>query len=259
MTRHHKPSSWQSGRKRFDSQIQEEVRKCYPPVVMGKIIKAACLEKIQFDLDKQAELAELIEHNIISLGVWAKNWLNLPSRPTPAQRKTALKKIEAAAHTLNALFKTLNSDSVDDLRRAMLSDAFSYRALGTDPALDPAHPELGYAKFQTLVDINNKLEQWAAIAQKNTMKPKDGDNAADVKRWYAEGLIKIWIKIGYEKPTITWRGDYDSPKTTGALMEFANAAARPLGLLPMEGALRQAITLWKKTGLKPPRKTPLLR
>jgi len=176
--------------------------------------------------------------------------LNLSKRPTPVQRKTALKKIEKAAHTLNELFKTLDSDSTDDLRRSMLSDPFSYQALGTDPELDAAHPLLGYAKFQTLIDITNKLEQWAMIAQKNTQKPKDGDNPADVKRWFAEGLIKIWIKIGYEKPTISWRGDYELPKTTGPLMEFANAAACPLGLLPIEGALRQEIALWKKKGHK---------
>jgi len=60
MTRHHKPSSWQSSNWRFDINIQEEVKKCYPPAVMKKIIKAACLEKIEPDPDKQAELDSVV-------------------------------------------------------------------------------------------------------------------------------------------------------------------------------------------------------
>lgn len=107
----------------------------------------------------------------------------------------------------------------------MLSDPFSYQALGTDPKSGAAHRLRGYAKFQTLLVIISKLEQWAAKAQKDTQTTKDGDKRADVKRWFAEGLIEIWIMIGYKKPTITSR--YDCSKTTGALMEFTNAAARP--------------------------------
>jgi hypothetical protein len=220
---------------------------------MKQIIKAARLEKIEPDLRKQAELAKIIEHNIIRLGLWTVNWQNLSNRPTPAQRKAALKKIEKASHTLNEVLKKLDSDSSDDLRRAMLSDSFSNHALGTNPELDAPRPLRGYAKFQTLLGICNKLEQWAAIAQEHTKEPKDGDKPADVKRWFAEGLIDIWILIGYKKPTITVRWDCDPQKTTGALMKFANAAARPLGLEPMEAALRQAIELWRKKGHKPPR------
>jgi hypothetical protein len=247
MARYHKPSSWQAVRWRFDSQMEDEVKKCYPPQVMKEIIKAACLGKIEPDLDKQAELAKIIEHNIINLGAWTKNWLNLSNRPTPVQRKAALKRIGKMARTLSEGLKTLDSDSADDLRRAMLSDPFSSRALGTEPELSAADPRLGYAKFQTLTDISSKLEQWAAIAQEHTKEPKDGNKPADVKRWFAGGLIQIWVMIGYKKPTIAWRDDQS--KTTGALMEFTNAAARPLGLDPMEAALRQEIELWKKKGL----------
>ncbi|MGD0275338.1 MAG: hypothetical protein ABSB79_04655 [Syntrophales bacterium] len=257
MVRTHKPSSWQAGPWRFDRQTQEEVKKCYPPQVMEEIIKAARLEKITPDLKKQAKLAKIIERNIISLGEWIINCRNLSDRPSPAQRKAALEKIEKAVHTLNVSLKKLDSDSSDDLRRTMLSDSFSNWALGTDPELDAPRPLRGYAKFQTLVDIISKLEQWAAIAQEHTQEPKDGDKHADIKRWFAEGLIEIWILIGYKKPTITWRYDYS--KTTGALMEFANAAARPLKLDPMEAALRQEIEQWKKKGPKPPRKTPFFR
>jgi hypothetical protein len=246
MARRHKPSSWQASPWKFDSQIQDEVKKCYPPQVMKKIIEAACLEKVSPDSVKQAELAKIIEHNIINLGVWTKNWLNLSQRPTPAQRKAALRKIEKAAHTLNEILKTLDSDSSDDLRRVMLSDPFSSQVLGNNPQLAAVLSLRGYAKFQTLVDIISKLEQWATIAQEHTKELKDGDRPADVKRWFAKGLIEIWIMIGYKKPTVTSRWDYS--KTTGALMEFTNAAAGPLGLLPMEAALRQEIKLWKKKG-----------
>lgn len=144
----------------------------------------------------------------------------------------------------------LDSDSSEDLRRAMLSDSFSDHALGIDPE-SAAYPFRGYAKFQTLMDIICKLEQWAAKAQEHTQEPKDGDNRADVKRWFAEGLIDLWTTIGYKKPTVTWDGNHS--KTTGALMDFANAAAGPLGLLPMEAALRHEIQLWKKKGPEPPR------
>ena len=253
MPRRHKPSSWQARPFKSDSQIQEEVKKCYPPHVMKNIIKAACLEKIEPDSVKQAELAKKIELAIISLGVWTKNWHNLRERPTPAQRKAALRKVEKTAHTLNEILKTLDSDSSYDLRRAMLSDSFSDHALGIDPE-SAAYPFRGYAKFQTLLDIISKLEQWATKAQEHTQKPKDGDNRADVKRWYAEGLIEIWITIVHKRPTLTWDGNHS--KTTGALMEFTNAAARPLGLEPMEAALRQEIKLWKKKGPEPPRQAP---
>jgi hypothetical protein len=182
-----------------------------------------------------------------------KKWLNLRKRPTPAQRKAALKKVEKAVHTLNEIFKTLDYDSADDLRRTMLLDPFSSQALGNTPNLDPAFPLRGVANFQTLLDIIGTLEQWATTAQEHTKKLKDGDRRADVKRWFAEGIIDIWILIGHKEPTLTWRGDYNPQRTTGALMEFANAAAGPLELLPMEATLRQEIKLWKKKGPEPPR------
>ena len=256
MARRHKPSSWQAlPYKYFDRQTEEEVKKCYPPHVMKDIIKAACLEKIEPDPDEQVKLAKKIELAIISLGVETKNLHNLSKRPTPAQRKAALRKVEKASHTLNEILNKLDSDSTDDLRRAMSSDSFSDHALSIDMK-SVFHQPRAYAKYHILLDIISKLEQWAAIAQKYTQEPKDGDKPADVKRWFAEDIIKIWIMIGYKKPTITWRGDYNPPRTIGALMEFTNAAARPLGLLPMEAALRQAIQLWKKKGPEPPRQAP---
>jgi len=245
MVRHHKLSSWQAGSWQFDSQIQDEVKKCYPADIMKEIIKAAHLEKIATNLQKRQELEKVIETSIMMLGVWTKNWSNLPNRPTPAQRKVALKKVEKAAHVLNELFQTLDTDSYNDLRKAMLSDSYSDQVLAIDPRLDPTLP-LQYAKFQTILGICSRLEQWAVAAQEHTKKPKDGDKNADIKRWFAEGLIKIWIKVGHEKPTISWRGDYELPKTNGPFMEFVNAAARPLGLIPMEFALRQEIDSWKK-------------
>jgi hypothetical protein len=247
MPRRHKPSLWQPTNWRFDRQLQREVKKYYPPEVMEEIIKAARLEKIEPNSAKQRKLAIIIKNNIIILGVWTKNWLNLSKRPTPAQRKAALRRIEKKVHTLNEALKKLDYDSSDDLRSAMLSDPFSHQALSTDPELGAGHSLRGYAKFKTLLDIISKLEQWAAKAQEETKKPKDGDKRADVKRWFAEGLIDIWIMIGYKKPTITWRTYYPEG-TPGPLMEFTNAAARPLGLLPMEAALRQAIKEWKKKG-----------
>jgi hypothetical protein len=222
---------------------------------MKEIVKAACLEKIESDSAKRAKLAKILEQNIINLGVWTKNWLNLPKRPTPAQRKAALKKVGKAAHSLTEQLKMLDGDSNDDFRRAILSDPFSSRALGFDLKFAATHPSRGYAEFRVLIDIIIKLEQWAAIAQEITQEPKDGDKLADIKRWYAEGLIQIWIMIGHKRPTITWR--WDRSKTTGALMKFANAAARPFGFEPMEAALRQEIEQWRKTGPKPPSKTPL--
>ncbi len=255
MPRRHKPSSWQASPWKFDRQIQDEVKKCYTPQVMKNIIKAARLEKIEPDLVKQAKLAKIIKQNIISLGVWTKNLHNLSNRPTPAQRKAALRKIEKTTHTLNEIFKTLDSDSSYDLRRAMLSDPFSDHALGIDPE-SAAYPSRGIAKFQTLLDIISKLEQWATRAQVHTKELKDGDKPADVKRWFAEGIIDIWITIGHKRPTLTWDGNHS--KTTGALMEFTNAAAGPLGLLTMEAALRQAKELWKKRGRKRPVKLPLM-
>jgi len=176
--------------------------------------------------------------------------LNLRERPTPAQRKAALKKVEKAVHTLNDVLNTLDYDSADDLQRMLLSDPFSNQALGIDPESAP-YPLRGYAKFKTLLDIISKLEHWAATAQEHTKELKYGDKRADVKRTYAEKLIEIWIMIGYKKPTITSR--WDNSKTTGALMEFTNAAAGPIGLERMEAALRQAIKLWKNKGPEPPR------
>lgn len=221
---------------------------------MEKIIQAARLEKIEPDSVKQTKLAKMIEHDIIFLGGFTKNWLKLKNRPTPAQRKTALKKIEKATHTLNGILKTLDGDSTDDLRKAMLSDPFSRQALGTDPEVYPGHRTRGHAQFQTLFDIIYKLEDWSKIAQEQTNIPKDGDKPADVKRWFAEGIIKIWIRIGYEKPTLIWRRSQKI--TAGALMEFAEAAARPLGLEPIEAALREEIKVWKKRGPEPPPKYP---
>ena len=250
MARRHKPSSWQALPYKFDSQIQDEVKKCYRPEVMENIVKAACLEKIDPDPAKHVELAKIIEHAIIYFGVEAKNRLNLSKRPTPAQRKAALKKVEKTAHTLNEILKTLDSDSTDDLRRAMSSDLFSEHALGID-LKSVFHQPRAYAKFQALLDIISKLEQWATIAQEHTQEPKDGNKPADVKRWFAEDIIDLWITIGYEKPTVTW--DPIHSKTTGALMEFTNAAAGPLGLEPIEAALRQGIEEWKKKGHKTPR------
>ena len=150
MVRTHKPSSWQPAVWRLDNQLEEEVKKCYPPPVMEKIIQAARLEKIEPDSVKQTKLAKMIEHDIIFLGGFTKNWLKLKNRPTPAQRKTALKKIEKATHTLNGILKTLDGDSTDDLRKAMLSDPFSRQALGTDPEVYPGHRTRGHAQFQTL-------------------------------------------------------------------------------------------------------------
>jgi hypothetical protein len=243
MPRRHKPSPWQALPYKFDSQIQDEVKKCYPPEVMENIIKAACLEKIQPDPAKRAEIAKAIENSIIYLGIDTKNWQNLPNRPTPSQREAALRKVEKATHTLNEILKTLDSDSSYDLRWAMLSDSFSDRALGIEQE-SADYPFRGIAKFQTLLDITNKLEQWAATAQERTKEKKDGNKPADVKRWFAERITKIWIMIGYEKPTITTRTD--NSKTTGPLMEFTNAAAGPLGLLPMEAALKEEIKLWRE-------------
>jgi hypothetical protein len=246
MTRSHKPSSWQADPWRFDKWVHDEVKKLYPPQVMKEIIKAARLEKIEPNLRKRKRLERIIERNIINLAAWTINWSNLPNRPTPAQRKAALKRIEKATHTLNETLKTLDYDSSDDLRRTMLLDPFSHQALGTGPESGAAHWSRRYKEFQTMLDVISKLEQWAAIAQKDTQTPKDGNKRADVKRWFAEGLIDIWIMMGYKNPTITSR--YDCSKTTGALMEFTNAAAGPLGLLPMEAALRQAMKQWRKTG-----------
>jgi len=253
MPRRHKPSPWQALPYKFDSQIQDEVKKCYPPHVMENIIKAARIEKIEPDPAKQVESAEIIKHAIIYFGIDAKNRLNLSKRPTPAQRKAALKKVERASHTLKELSKTLDSDSSDDFKRAMLSDSFSDQALSIDPGY-AAYPFRGYAKFRALLNIISKLEQWSTIAQEHTQKPKDGNKPADVRRWFAEDIINLWITIGHKKPTLTSR--WDNSKTTGALMEFTNAAAGPLGLLPMEAALRQAKELWKKKGPEPPRQTP---
>lgn len=141
---------------------------------MGGIIKAAHLERIEPDLVKQAELAKAIEHNIIILGGWTINWLNLSNRPTPTQRKAGLKRIEKAARTLAEKLKALDGDSASDLRDAVLSDPFSKQALGTNPEIDETNPSQGYAKFQALLDIIGKLEQWATIAQERTRNPKDG-------------------------------------------------------------------------------------
>ena len=247
MVRQHKPSSWQPGRWNFSGEIEEDIKKCYPPEVMSKIVATTQLQKITTDADKQTELAKIIENNIIKLGVWTRNWATLPDRPTPAQRRSTLKKVETAAHTLNELLEALDGDCADDLRRVMLGDAaFSSHAFGTDPDLDVRNPRFGRAKFQALLNITTKLEEWVAAAQENTQKPKDGDKPADIKRWFAEGLIKIWVKIGYEKPTIVWSNN--PPKATGALMEFTTAVAKPLGLNPMESALREAIAVWRKTG-----------
>jgi hypothetical protein len=251
MARRYKPSSWQPSSWRLDSQIHDEVKKLYPPRVMKEIIRAARLEKIEPDSVKRAALAKTIECSIINLGVLIKNELNLSSRPRPAQRKAALKRIEKATHTLNEALKTLDGDSSDDLRRAMLSDPFSHHTLGIDPGLGAGHWSRRYGKFKTLLDIISKLEQWAAKAQEDTKKPKDGDKRADVKRWFAEGLIEIWIMIGHKKPTITWL--WDKSETSGALMKFTNAAARPFNLLPMEAALREEIKQWKKKGPESPR------
>ena len=253
MPRRHKPSSWQALPYKFDRQIQDEVEKCYPPQVMENIIKAARIEKIEPDPAKQVESAEIIKHAIIYFGIDAKNRLNLSKRPKPAQRKAALKKVERASHTLKELLKTLDSDSSDDFKRAMLSDSFSDHALGIN-LKSASHRSRGYAKFQALLDIIDKLEQWATIAQEHTQEPKDGNKPADVKRWFAEDIIDLWITIGHKRPTLTW--DENHSKTTGALMEFTNAAAGPLGLERMEAALRQAKELWKKKGHKTPRQAP---
>jgi len=257
MPRTHKPSSWQPSNWQFDNKVLEEAKNCYPPPVMEEIIKVARLEKIESDPVKRKELEKILERNIIDLAVEMINLFNLLKRPRPAQRKAALKRIEKATHTMNEALMKLDGDSSEDLRRAMLSDSFSSWALGTTPEFDIPRPLRGYAKFNTLLDIISKLEQWAMAAQQRTVEPKDGDKRADAKHWFAKRLINIWITIGYKKPTVTWRGDLHPPKTTGIFMEFTNAAARPFNLLPMEAALRQGIKQWKidqgkKKGSKDP-------
>jgi len=254
MVRHYKISSWQPGSwpsgKQLES-IKAEVKDLYSPNVMKKIISAARLSKITPNSTKQAKLAKIIEQNIINFAIWIKSISNLEKRPLPAQRKAALKRVEKAANTLKDILQTLDGDSADNLRQAIMSDSEIKKILFSDPEYN-APPRLEeYIKCQALLNVVSKLEQWSQIAQKKTLKPKDGNRLADTKRWLAERLIKLWILIGYEKPTVTWCYEYS--KTTGALMEFTNAAASPLGLLPMEAALRQEIELWKKAGHKPPR------
>jgi hypothetical protein len=248
------PTSWPSGNQ-LDI-LEGEVRALYTPQVMKTIIAAARLKKITSNTTKQAKLAKVIEQNIINLGIWIKSTSNLTRRPLPAQRKAALKKVAKAANTLKDILKALDGDSSDDLRWAIMSDLERNKILFTDPEYNAPHRLEGYIKFQALLNVVSKLEQWSQIAQKKTLKPKDGNRRADVKRQFTEGLIQIWILIGHKKPTVTSRSDYKVHGTSGALMEFTKAAASPLGLEPMEGALRQAIAQWKKTGLEPPHEIP---
>jgi hypothetical protein len=250
MPRTHKPSTWQAPAWKFNQEIYDEVVACYPPDLMQRIVASAHLDRIQPDAGKRAELARIVEHNIILLGVWTKNWLNLPKRPTPPQRKAALAKIRNAAKNLHEVLATLDSDAAEDFRRVMLADDFSRHALGIDPAIDMPGPMQGFAKYQTLVNLSQKIEQWASTARAGITARKEGNRSADVKRWYAEGLVDIWIQIGYKRPTITC--DPIGGKAKGPLMEFATAAARPLRLFSMESAIRHAIAEWKKKGRTPP-------
>ena len=245
MVRHYKPSTWRPGNWDFTGEAHEAVRQHYPSEVMNRIIKAARLGKLTSDIGRQTELAGIIETRIVQLGVWTINTAHLVKRPTIAERKAALIKIEKLALKLNQVLKNLDDDCSYDLRRAMLSDPYSYRALLTDPTLDAAHPLLGFAKYQTLINVSEKIPEWASIAQANTKKAKDGDKLADPKRWFAEGLVKIWIAIGYKKPTITYSSLRNPPKATGALMEFVTLAAEPMGFKSMEATLRESIDLWK--------------
>jgi hypothetical protein len=254
MVRHYKKSSWQPSSWPYGKQLdilEAEVRALYPPRVMKKIVSTARLNKITSNSTRQAKLAEVIENNIIIFATEIKSTSNLEKRPSPAQRKAALKRVEKAANTLKDILQTLDGDSSDDLRWEIMSDPERNKILFTDPEYNAPHRLEGYIKFQTLLNVIGKLEQWSQTAQNKTLEPKDGNRLADTKRWLAERLIQLWILIGYEKPTITWRYEYS--KTTGALMEFVNAVAHPLGLKPMEAALRHQIDLWKKTEHKPPR------
>lgn len=242
MTRNYQQSDWKFSAWDFSNEAYGKAQALYPEERMRDIVKAARIDALTKNKSHRTRKATYLRKAVINLAAWTQNWKYLADRPSPAQRRATLMRLADSLSNTNEILNGLDSDTLDDLRIIIADDPISVKLLAIPDDCRAPIPLFSYVRLDNLRILINSMEQWSKLAAAKSRKAKkDGDLPADIKRWYVEGLIKIWLGVGHKKPTVTTAGSY----TKGAFMEFAKLASEPLGLWPLEATIRKEIQNYK--------------
>lgn len=207
---------------------------------MEGIVVAAGLDPAASEYEAKRHL---LEYGTIRIAARVFALERLRSRASPSQRKAALILIERQSSQLLATLSRLDSDTKFDLCTAMTErhrDLITRGKRADDLGLLHQFGNPTYDAIVTnLVDMANAAgDAERSIADQKATARRLGNNPADVKNAAARLIAQLWTHLGHEP-----RRSYDSDlkEETGPFLRFAQAIADPLGLGPMDFAVRSAI------------------
>jgi len=173
VVRYHKPSNWQTPE--LWGEVPEidraRVAACTTGSRFEEILAAANLPDSLVQPEEYARLVEIIKRGVGAIAMSWGIWLYLDTRPTSAQRLTALQKVETACEVVTDAIAALDGDSRSILERALPSSI---------PLAPPSAPQLSASTplDYRVANVRAFLDQVAVAARRAIIESENAQKNA---------------------------------------------------------------------------------